>query len=198
MKLVFASSNENKITEVRQSLTQNVSLLGLMDIGINYEIPETGKTISENSYIKALHVHQFLLHKNLPHTVFADDSGLEVSALNNEPGVYSARYAGLEKNDALNNEKLLHRLKHKNDRKARFVTVITLILNGSTYVFEGLIHGQISTELKGSNGFGYDPLFIPNGYNKTFAELSFEIKNKISHRAIAIKKLNDFLVAQKH
>ena len=126
--------------------------------------------------------------------MFADDSGLEVNALNNAPGVYSARYAGVPKNDVANNEKLLEELKLKTDRKARFVTVITLILNGEINYFEGEIKGTISFEGRGTRGFGYDPLFIPQGYRSTFAELGADVKNTISHRALAVKKLIEFLL----
>ena len=171
-------------------LPTHIKLLGLEDIGITNEIPEPGTAIKENSFLKAKYVIDFL--KNNP-SVFADDSGLEVNALNAAPGVYSARYAGTPKNDTENNKKLLKELLNITDRKARFVTVITLILNGEVHYFEGEIKGTIAFEPRGKNGFGYDPLFIPQGYRSTFAELSAETKNEISHRALAVKKLVAFL-----
>jgi XTP/dITP diphosphohydrolase len=191
--ILFASSNKNKIAEISALLPDTINVAGLKDAGIDFEIPETGNTISENSAIKASFVRQRLkeLNKELP--VFADDSGLEVTALNNAPGVYSARYAGEPKNDANNNKKLLQALHNVNSRHARFVTVITLIINEQEYSFEGQIKGTIAFEPRGNSGFGYDPLFIPQGYRSTFAELGAEVKNSISHRALAVKKLVDFL-----
>lgn len=191
MKLIFASSNKNKIKEIKSVLPSTISLSGLEDVGITNEIPETGETIKENSFLKAKYVAEFLDGTNV--SVFADDSGLEVDALNGAPGVYSARYAGQPKNDSANNAKLLSELKNSSNRKARFVTIITLVYNNQIYYFEGEINGTIAFEPTGTTGFGYDPLFIPQGYNKTFAELGSEVKNKISHRAIAVKKLAEFL-----
>lgn len=196
MKLIFASANKNKIKEIKALLPIDFDLLGLADIGITNDIPEPGNTIKENSFLKAKYVLEFLKQKNENVTVFADDSGLEVSALNNAPGVYSARYAGEEKNDANNNNKLLENLKLVTNRKARFVTVITLIVNGEVYYFEGEIKGTIAFEARGTNGFGYDSLFIPQGYRSTFAELDAEVKNTISHRALAVKKLIEFFQTQ--
>lgn len=193
MLLVFASANKNKITEINALIPKNHSIIGLRDIGIVDEIPEPGSTIKENSFLKANYVIDFLKGKNKNYAVFADDSGLEVEALNNAPGVYSARYAGIPKNDEANNKKLLKELSQVNNRNARFVSVITLIIERKTYYFEGEIKGTIAHEPSGDNGFGYDPLFIPNGFTNTFAELSSEIKNIISHRAVAINKLNLFL-----
>lgn len=172
-------------------LPAEFTLGGLEDIGITNEIPEPGSTIKENSYLKAKYVVGFLKDKAI--AVFADDSGLEVEALNGAPGVYSARYAGIPKSDEANNKKLLEELRSKTTRKARFVTVITLIINEEIHYFEGEIKGTIAFELRGKNGFGYDPLFIPQGYRSTFAELSPEVKNTISHRAEAVKKLIAFL-----
>ena len=212
MKLIFASSNKNKIREISALLPSHIQLLGLADVGITEEIPEPGATIKENSFLKAKYVAERL--KSV--TVFADDSGLEVEALDNAPGVYSARYAGIPKCDEANNKKLLKELEKITKRHARFVTVITLITDlfpdsqsDSLYNpflkslsfgegfrvrhFEGVIKGTIAYESRGKNGFGYDPLFIPQGYRSTFAELSAEEKNKISHRAIAVKKLLEFL-----
>ncbi len=193
MKIIFASANKNKIKEIKALLPSHFEVLGLEDIGITEDIPEPGTTIKENSFLKAKYVLDFLNKKNENVAVFADDSGLEVLALNNAPGVYSARYAGIPKSDENNNKKLLEELKLVTDRKARFVTVITLILNGEVHYFEGEIKGTISYEKRGANGFGYDPLFIPQGYRSTFAELSAETKNTISHRALAVKKLVEFL-----
>ena len=194
MKLIFASSNKNKIKEIKALLPSHFEVLGLEDIGITEDIPEPGTTIKENSFLKAQYVLEFLKNKNKTLVaVFADDSGLEVNALNAAPGVYSARYAGTPKNDENNNKKLLEALKLVTDRKARFVTVITLILNEEIHYFEGEIKGTISYEKRGTNGFGYDPLFIPQGYRSTFAELGAEVKNAISHRSLAVKKLIEFL-----
>jgi XTP/dITP diphosphohydrolase len=196
MKIIFASANKNKIKEIKALLPASFELLGLADIGITEDIPEPGTTIKENSFLKAQYVLDFLKNKNEIVAVFADDSGLEVDALNSAPGVYSARYAGVPKNDTNNNKKLLEELKLVTDRKARFVTVITLIINGEVHYFEGEIKGTIAFEGRGTNGFGYDPLFIPQGYRSTFAELDAEVKNTISHRANAVKKLITFFNAQ--
>lgn len=193
MQLVFATSNKNKLAEIKAMLPSSVSLLGLMDIGIHEEIPEPGATIKENSLLKAKFVYDFLNSKNEQQMVFADDSGLEVESLNGAPGVFSARFAGIPKSDEKNNLKLIEELKIKTNRRARFVTVITLLLMDKVYTFEGEIPGTIAFEARGTSGFGYDPLFIPQGYRSTFAELGMEIKNTISHRSIAIGKLVDFL-----
>ncbi len=196
MKIIFASSNKNKIEEIRALLPENFEISGLSDIGILEEIPEPGATIAENSFLKAKYVSDFIEAKGDTTTaVFADDSGLEVKALNNEPGVFSARYAGEPKNDANNNKKLLNAMTGITKRQARFVTVITLIKNKEVSRFEGEVPGTIAYEPRGNNGFGYDPLFIPQGSRSTFAELSRETKNTISHRAIAVKKLVAFLSA---
>jgi XTP/dITP diphosphohydrolase len=192
MKIIFASANKNKIKEIKALLPESFELLGLEDIGITEEIPEPGTSIKENSFLKAQYVLHFFKNKNETVAVFADDSGLEVEALDSAPGVYSARYAGIPKNDTNNNKKLLEELKLVTDRKARFVTVITLIINGEVHYFEGEIKGTIAFEGRGNNGFGYDPLFIPQGYRSTFAELDAEVKNTISHRANAVKKLIAF------
>jgi len=193
MTLVFASANKNKIREINALIPQNISVIGIEDIGIAEEIPEPGATIKENSLLKAAYVSDFLKAKNEAMPVFADDSGLEVEALNNAPGVYSARYAGIPKSDAANNTKLLEALSAQTSRNARFVTVITLMIGSNIHYFEGEVKGVIAHEAKGSNGFGYDPLFIPDGYTNTFAELNPDIKNAISHRAQAVKKLVAFL-----
>jgi XTP/dITP diphosphohydrolase len=193
MSLIFASSNKNKIKEVGDILPKDFTILGLHDIGIITDIPEPGSTIKENSFLKADFVRKFLADKNRVIPLFADDSGLEVSALNGAPGVYSARYAGEPKNDENNNIKLLKELNRTTSRQARFVTVITLILKDEVFYFEGEIKGTIAYEPRGKNGFGYDPLFIPQGYRSTFAELDKDLKNTISHRALAVKKLVSFL-----
>ncbi len=197
MKLYFASANKKKIEEIKAIVPKPFDLFGLSDIGIVDDIPEPGTTIKENSYLKALYVCDFLKQKNEEAFVFADDSGLEVEALFGAPGVYSARYAGSPKSDEDNNSKLLTELKNRTLRKARFVTIITLIITDEVYYFEGEIKGTISYEPRGKSGFGYDPLFIPTGYRSTFAELGPEIKNSISHRAIAVKKLIEFLAKYK-
>ena len=188
MQLIFATHNKNKIKEISELIPSSYNLCGLSDIGCVEEIPETGQTLHENALLKA----QFVYDKyNL--NCFADDSGLEVETLNSAPGVYSARYAGQPQNDSNNIKKLLQELNAKSNRAAQFKTVIDLILNGKNYFFEGYIKGQIAFEIQGKNGFGYDPVFIPDGYSQTFAQMDFETKNKISHRAIAIKKLIEFL-----
>jgi len=193
MQLLFASSNKNKIKEITALLPSGYTLLGLPDAGIFEEIPEPGATLKENSFLKAQYVIQKLKAQGKNIAVFADDSGLEVEALGNAPGVYSARYAGIPKNDQANNEKLLLELANSENRKARFVTIITLIMNDTIYYFEGEVKGSIAPQAKGNNGFGYDPLFIPEGYPNTFAELSPEIKNAMSHRGRAVQKLIGFL-----
>ncbi len=193
MHIVFASANKNKIQEISALIPSTYKLLSLEDIGITEDIPETGLTIKDNSEIKARYVAEVLIKKNLSCAVIADDSGLEVEALNGEPGVYSARYAGIQKNDTANNKKLLDELAKYSNRKAIFVTTITLILNNQIFFFNGAIIGTIALEPKGIKGFGYDPLFIPQGYQSTFAELEKDVKNKISHRAIALKKVIQYL-----
>ncbi len=193
MILIFASANKNKISEINALVPKQHSVIGLDSIGIFEDIPETGITLKQNSFLKANYVLNFLKNRNQVLCVFADDSGLEVEVLNGAPGVYSARYAGALKNDNANNNKLLQELKSTKNRNARFVTVITLILNQQIYYFEGEIKGSISAELIGDMGFGYDPLFIPQGYNQTFAQMNPELKNTISHRAIAVSKLLVFL-----
>ncbi len=193
MKLIFATHNQHKLQEIKLLLPKSIELVSLADVNFTEDIAETGSTLKDNALLKARYIyHRF--HTNC----FADDSGLEVEALNGEPGVYSARYAGLHKNDADNNQKLLTELKDKLNRNACFKTVIALIIDGKEYTFEGIIEGIILTEMKGIKGFGYDPLFQPNGYNKTFAEMSTEEKSKISHRGLAVNKLVDFLSANTH
>ena len=188
MKLVFASNNKNKIKEIQLLLPSNIQILSLEEIGCTEEIPETAETIEGNAILKANYVT-----KKFGYNCFADDSGLEVESLNGEPGVYSGRYAGNQKNDDDNMNKLLLSLESKTNRKATFKTVICLNWNGEQYLFTGIIDGVIVHEKIGVNGFGYDPIFKANGYSKTFAELSIEEKTKISHRGIAVKKLIKFL-----
>lgn len=188
MHLVFSSHNKNKIAEISHKLPSSICISGLDSFGIKEEIPETGYTLEENALIKARFIYE-----KYKINCLADDSGLEVESLNNAPGVFSARYAGEPRNDENNMDKLLFELRDKSNRKAQFRTVIALILEGKEYFFEGIIKGKISYERKGNDGFGYDPIFIPDGYEKSFAEMSIEEKNKISHRAMAVEKLLDFL-----
>lgn len=188
MKLVFASNNKNKLNEIRLLLPNNIELLSLEDIGCNVDIPETADTIEGNAILKANYVTS-----NFGYNCFADDTGLEVEALNGEPGVYSARYAGEQKNADDNMNKLLHNLENQANRKAHFKTIIALNINHNQYLFEGIIKGEIIKEKIGNQGFGYDPIFVAKGYTKTFAELSIEEKSVISHRGIAISKMIDFL-----
>ena len=188
MKLIFATQNKNKASEIKAVLPTGIDLLTLSDLGNPIDIPETEQTIEGNAILKARFVHE-----HYATSCFADDTGLEIEALNNLPGVYSARYAGLEKNDEANMNKVLFELEGVLDRKARFKTVIALIIDNKLTCFEGIIEGKIATEKKGNNGFGYDPIFIPNGYDKTFAEMTLIEKNRLSHRAIATKKMIDYL-----
>lgn len=188
MKLVFATNNQHKLEEVSAILGNSIELLSLKDINCDTDIPETADTLEGNALLKAQYIYN-----NFGINCFADDTGLEIEALNNEPGVYSARYAGENKNPEANMLKVLDNLREKENRKARFRTVIALILNGKEYLFEGIINGKITNSKQGSAGFGYDPIFMPERYNETFAELGNNIKNKISHRALAINKLSDFL-----
>lgn len=187
IKIVFATNNKNKIKEVQKLLPTNIELIGLKDIGCEDDIPETQHTIKGNSIQKVNYINS---KYNLD--CFADDTGLEISALNGDPGVLSARYAGSERNSKKNIEKVLKNLNNIKNRNARFKTVIALSYKGEILTFEGVCEGVISNEIQGDGGFGYDPIFKPKGINKTFAELSFDEKNKISHRAIAIKKFIDY------
>jgi XTP/dITP diphosphohydrolase len=192
MKLVFASNNLNKIKEIQSILNGSIQLLSLEDIGCHEEIPETADTIEGNAVLKADYVTQ-----KYGYDCFADDTGLEVASLNGEPGVYSARYAGEQRNADDNMNKLLIALKDKSDRSAQFKTVIALNLNGEQHLFTGLAKGEITFSKAGNHGFGYDPIFQPENYSETFAELSSDIKNKISHRAKATQQLIDFLNSTK-
>lgn len=186
--ICFATNNPHKLKEIQEILSAKFKIVSLNDIGCYEDIPETQPTIEGNSEQKARYVKD-----NFQLDCFADDTGLEVTILNNEPGVYSARYAGPQKNSKDNVALLLENLEGITDRSARFKTVITLIYKGETIAFEGLIKGVITDYPAGDNGFGYDPVFKPIGYNCTFAELSSEEKNKISHRALAVQKLVAYL-----
>ena len=189
MKIVFATNNQHKLAEVRNILGNRFEVVSLADIGCHEDIPEKGQTLKENALMKAQYIHQ-KYHINC----FADDTGLEVDALGGAPGVYSARYAGGTGHDSqANMKKLLGELENNNNRKARFRTVIALILDDKTIIFDGICNGQIIREKRGGEGFGYDPIFQPDGYSKTFAELGVDVKNQISHRAMATQKLADYL-----
>ncbi|MDT7830298.1 non-canonical purine NTP diphosphatase [Pricia sp. S334] len=188
MKLVFATHNKNKFAEVKKLMPVCIDLVSLTDIGCTGEIPETGETLEENARIKANYVTE---NYTLP--CFADDTGLLVDALHGAPGVFSARYAGEHKSSADNMDKLLSELKVHSNRNAMFATVIALNLNQEHHTFKGTVSGEIITEKKGTEGFGYDPVFRPFGFKKTFAELPIETKNRIGHRGKAIRKLLQFL-----
>lgn len=195
MKLIFASNNTHKLDEVRQILSP-IEVLGLREIEYFNEIEETGDTLEANSLIKAQTIWNWICKKGLTSTisgVLADDTGLEINALNNAPGVYSARWAGTPSNDALNRQKALAELAGIQDRSARFRTVITWISQTGVQQVDGIINGQMATEESGEGGFGYDALFIPQGYDVTFAMLSAEEKNSISHRARALHQLRTLL-----
>lgn len=199
MKLVFASNNAHKLDEVRKILA-DVEVLSLREVGFLQEIDETGETLEENSRLKAATVWQWLLNHALDTEVdgvFADDTGLEIEALNGAPGVYSARWAGEPSNDANNRAKALHELSGKDNRSARFRTVITWVGHQVNVQVEGIVQGKMALEEHGTGGFGYDALFIPEGYADTFATLSAEEKNSISHRARALEALNKMLPKQK-
>ncbi|MBC7862166.1 MAG: RdgB/HAM1 family non-canonical purine NTP pyrophosphatase [Bacteroidia bacterium] len=187
-KLIFATSNTKKLEEVRHHLSEKYTVLSLADVGFTGEIEETGKTFRENAALKANFVSE-----KYGLDCFADDSGLEVDALGGAPGVYSARFAGEPKNDRANNDLLLAKLNGIKNRKASFITVIALKIGSEIFYFEGRVEGLISETFSGNNGFGYDPLFLPRGFTKSFAQMNLDEKNKISHRAIAVNKLVDFL-----
>ncbi len=190
MKLVFATNNAHKLDEIRAMLGDKVELLSLADIGCTADIPETADTLEGNALIKARYVYE-----NYGLDCFADDTGLEVEALGGAPGVHTARYAYPDRHDPeANTRKLLDALKEKNNRRAQFRTAIALIISGEEHVFEGKVEGYIAPEKRGTEGFGYDPVFIPEDTGKTFAELGAEAKNRISHRARAVKQLCDFLL----
>lgn len=188
MKLVFATNNPNKLQEVKKMLPPSIQLLSLKDIDCFDEIEETATTLEGNAKLKANHITD-----KFGYNCFADDTGLEVETLNNEPGVYSARYAGEPSNAENNMNKLLTNMSDVSNRKAQFRTSICLNLDGKQFLFDGVCKGDILTHKKGEKGFGYDPIFSPEGYDTSFAEMSSEQKNKISHRGLAIQKLVSFL-----
>ncbi len=188
MKLVFATNNLNKIKEVQALIPEHITLLSLKDIDCHEDIPETQDTIEGNAIQKAEYIKQ-----HFGYDCFADDTGLEVDALNGEPGVYSARYAGEQRDSNDNMNKLLDNLKNKTNRQAQFKTVIALYLNDKLHTFTGICKGEITTEKHGEKGFGYDPIFKPEGHIETFAELDLSIKNSISHRGNAVSQLVKFL-----
>jgi XTP/dITP diphosphohydrolase len=187
-KLVFATNNSHKLRELSQIMPPDIELLSLGDIGCDDDIPETGTTLEINAAQKS-----FYIWDKYGLNCFADDTGLEIESLGNEPGVYSARYAGDERDPNANIIKVLENLHHSINRKARFRCVISLIENGQEIQFEGIVNGTIATEKHGNSGFGYDPIFIPDGYDQSFAELSPEVKNAISHRGVAVMKLVGYL-----
>jgi len=189
MELIFATNNSHKLKEISALLGNEIRLLSPAELGINEDIPEEFDTIEENAMAKARYIYGLT-----GRDVFADDTGLEIEALGGEPGVHSARYAGPEKNFEKNIDKVLDRMKNYDCRDACFRTVIALIRNGSEHLFEGKVCGKITKERRGSEGFGYDPVFIPEGFNITFAQMSLEEKNRISHRAEAFRKLRSFLL----
>ena len=188
MKLIFATHNENKVDEIKNLIPKKIKLFSLHDIGFENEIIESGNSLHENALIKAK-----FINSKYGLNCFADDTGLEVYSLNNKPGVYSSRYAGYPINSNKNIKKLLYKLSTFNNKNARFRTVLSLIINKSVFNFEGIVNGKINDKVKGANGFGYDPIFIPKGFNKTFAEMSMKEKKLISHRSIAINKMILFL-----
>ena len=192
MKLVFATNNPNKLKELQNLLGDDIELLSLADINCNEEIPEDHETLEENATQKAEYIY-----KKYKVNCFADDTGLEIDALNNEPGVYSARYVGVDKDAKANMKKVLKNLEGESNRLARFRTVISLFLNDEEYQFEGIVHGNILESEKGRDGFGYDPIFEPKGYSISFAEMEMSEKNRISHRGLAVQKLVKFLLNYK-
>lgn len=192
MKIVFVTNNQHKLDEIKNILGQEFNIVSLNDIGCHDDIPETGDTLEENASQKSNYIaSRYALD------CFADDTGLEVDALGGQPGVHSARYAEETDHDSqANMAKLLDKLGNNNNRKARFRTVISLIVHGKEYRFEGIVEGRIAHQPSGVRGFGYDPVFIPDGYDKSFAELGDEVKNQISHRARAVRKLAEHIKQQ--
>ena len=188
MKLVFATNNKHKLQEVRDILSDRVEVLSLADINCHDDIPETADTLQGNAIMKAQYIYQ-----KYGVDCFADDTGLEVEALNGAPGVYSARYAGDGHDSEANMNKLLQNLTGENNRRAQFRTVIALIIKGEENTFDGIVKGEITEEKRGDSGFGYDPIFIPEGFSKSFAQMTNDEKNCISHRFRATEKLNDYL-----
>ena len=188
-KIVFATNNAHKLSEIKAMLPEGVEILSLADIGCHEDIPETSDTLEGNALQKAKYVYE-----KYGYDCFADDTGLEVDALGGAPGVHTARYAGQDHNTEANTDKLLRELKENFNRHARFRTVIALIIEKEVHFFDGVVVGEISTERRGTDGFGYDPVFIPEDTGKTFAELGGAVKNQISHRARAVKKLVAYLL----
>lgn len=188
MDLVFATNNQHKLKELQAILGDEFHLLSLKDIGCDEEIPEEQETLEGNASQKS-----FFIYNKYGYNCFADDTGLEIAALNGEPGVYSARYAGEEKSAEANMKKVLEKMTKINRRKARFRTVISLIIKGEEQLFEGIVDGKILTEKRGNSGFGYDPIFEPDGFDLSFAEMELSEKNKISHRGRAVQKLVSYL-----
>lgn len=187
-KIVFATNNQHKLDEVKKITEGLTEIVSLSEINCFDDIPETADTLEGNALQKAHYVKE-----KFGFDCFADDTGLEVEALNNAPGVYSARYAGPDHNSESNMKLLLKNMEGITNRNARFRTVIALLMDGKEYLFDGIVEGVIIDEKRGNSGFGYDPVFVPNGYNETFAQLGSDIKNNISHRAKAVLKLHDFL-----
>lgn len=187
-RFVFATNNAHKLEEVKAILGSEIEVLSLKEIGCTADIPETADTLEGNALLKATYIWE---HYNM--NCFADDTGLEVEALGGAPGVYSARYAGETHDSEANMQKLLNELHEKENRKAQFRTAFALIIDGKEHLFEGVVKGKIIKERKGNTGFGYDPIFVPEGYEETFAELGNDVKNKISHRARASEELCKFL-----
>jgi len=188
MKIVFATNNPNKLKEIQSLIPKEIEIISLKEIGCNEDIPETGDTLKANAFQKAQYIKD-----NFNYDCFADDTGLEIDELNGDPGVYSARYAGPERNASANMNKILNKLKGKKNRKAQFRTAIALILKGEEHLFEGKVEGYISKEKQGNEGFGYDPIFIPENNTRSFAQMSMQEKGAISHRGIAVKKLVTYL-----
>jgi XTP/dITP diphosphohydrolase len=190
MEIVFATSNKNKAEEIQRLLPDSIKVKTLEDIGFEGEIPETSTSLQGNALQKARYMFE-----NYSLNCFADDTGLEVHSLNGEPGVYSARYAGPQKSPDDNMDLVLEKLNGQLDRSARFRTVISLIIDGEELQFEGIVEGEIATTKSGMNGFGYDPIFCPSGFDQSFSEMSIEQKNEISHRGKAVRKLSEYLSA---
>jgi XTP/dITP diphosphohydrolase len=188
INLIFATSNQNKVLEIQKILPKKFEIKSLKDLNYLEDVPENENTIEGNAIFKAKYIYEKF---NI--NVFADDTGLEVEALNGEPGVHSARYAGTTRNSEKNIKKLLKNLKNVKNRNARFKTVIALIIDNKLHTFSGIVEGYILDSPMGNNGFGYDPIFCPNGFDKSFAELTLKEKNLISHRSLAMKKLIDFI-----
>ena len=188
INLIFDTSNQNKVLEIQKILPKKFNIKSLKDLNYFEDVPENENTIEGNAVFKAKYIY-----KKFNINVFADDTGLEVEALNGEPGVHSARYAGKTRNSEKNIKKLLKNLKNIKNRNARFKTVIALIIDNKLHTFSGIVEGYILGSPKGNNGFGYDPIFCPNGFDKSFAELTLKEKNLISHRSLAMKKLIDFI-----